>query len=321
MLNAPRWLLALVSIAFGLYHALLGALAWRSFDSAWILALSIFIYLISLTVSVVASKGLAIGRLYGLVVALGAIATVVVSNQGIHRGHTDPYSTWYVGGMAALLGVLAARGQSLLAWAAAGVVAWQVALEVGVGGLPEVGLEGIAILIAAASATAFALKRADREVSELQQTEVAAEAGIASAEAASEERRTRLNQVLERALPALSYIAANRGHISEEQQEKLLQLEASLRDEIRGRSLVNDVVRQAASAARSRGVEVVVMDEGGLNELDESKREHILNKIATAIDSVQAGKIVIRSPRGEKWLVTVMATRPGTSAPDLWLKF
>ena len=44
-------------------------------------------------------------------------------------------------------------------------------------------------------------------------------------------------------------------------------------------------------------------------------------KVAGAINSVVAGKVVVRSPRGEKWVVTVMATRPGTEAPDLWLKF
>ena len=320
MLNAPRWLLALISIAFGLYHALLGALAWRSFDNFWALILSILIYLISLTVAVIASKGLAIGRIYGILVALGAVTTVIVANLGIHRGHVDPYSTWYVGGMAALLGILAARGQGSLAWISAGLVAWQVGLEVGLGGLPEVGLEGMPILIAAASATAYALKRADREVKELQQTEIAAEAAIVSAEAASEERRTRLFQVLERALPALSYIAANKGNISSEQQAKLLQIEASLRDDIRGRSLVNDSVRAAANSARARGLEVVILDEGGLDGVLDEQREQILNRVAKAVDSVAAGKIVIRSPRGEQWLVTVMATRPGTSAPDLWLK-
>lgn len=321
MLNAPRWLLAAVSIAFGVYHALLGALAWRSFDNLWALAASIAIYLASFILLVSASKGLVIGRIYGALVATGAVATVVVSNLGIRSGHADPYATWYVGAMAALLGVLAARGQSALAWIATGLVIWLVALEVGIGGLAEVGLEGIVILIAAASATAFALKRADREVAELQETERSARASLVRAEAVAEERKIRLSNVLERALPALSYIAANKGNLSTEQQTKLLQLEASLRDDIRGRSLLNDAVRKAADEARARGVEVVIMDEGGLGRLTEVQLENILNKVAAAIASVNVGKIVVRSPRGEKWLVTVMATRPSTAAPDLWLKF
>jgi len=321
MLNAPRWLLALVSILFGFYHATLGVAAWRGYRDLIPLIFSIAIYLTSLVISVTASKGLAIGRPFGALVAFGAVATVIVANLGITPGHTDPYSTWYVGGMSALLGVLAARGQSFLAWFAAFAVSILVVLEDGVEGLAEVGIEGMAILIAAASATAVALKRADKEVLELQEAERVAEAAISGAAAAGEERRVRLQSVLERALPALSYISANRGEVSAEQQKQLLQLEASLRDDIRGRTLLNGVVRDAATAARSRGIEVLIMDEGGLSDIPDLQLENILDKVASAINSVSAGKVVVRSPRGEQWLVTVMATRPGTQSPDLWLKF
>lgn len=320
MLNSPRWLLALVSISFGVYHAVLGALAWRSFDDLAIHWLSIGIYVLALVISVSASKGLQIGRISGLIVAVGAVSTVITANSAIHHGHVDPYATWYVGAMAALLGILAARGQSLLAWLATGAVFWLTYSELGPTRIGEAGLEGIVILIGAATATAFALKRADLEISQLQETELRSQAGIVGSQAASEERVKRLNIVLEKALPALSFISASKGELSAEQQSDLLKLEASLRDDIRGRSLLNDAVREAADQARKRGVEVVILDEGGLAEVNEVQLEHILKKVASAIGSVQTGKVVIRSPRGEKWLVTVMATRPGTAAPDLWLR-
>lgn len=320
MLKAPRWLLASVSIAFGLYHSILGIAAWRSYDNFWFMALSICIYLTSLVLSVVASPGLAIGRFYGAMVALGGVLTVWVAHLGLTPNHADPYSTWYVGGMSALLGVLAARGQSIQAWLAAAGVAWLVVLEDGVARLGEVGIEGMLILIGAASATAFALKRADAEVLELQKAEILAESSIISSKAAAVERRTRLQNVLERALPALSFISANKGKLTDEQKQKLLQLEASLRDDIRGRFLLNDDVREAAEKARARGVEVLILDEGGLSEVPSSQLKHILEKVVNVLNSVNSGKVVIRSPRGEKWLVTVMATRPGTNSPDLWLK-
>lgn len=321
MLKSPRWLLALVSILFGLYHSILGIAAWRSYENLYIMSLSIFIYLGSLVLSVVASPGLAIGRFYGFLVGLGGVATVWVAHLGLTPEHTDPYSTWYVGGMSALLGVLAARGQAIQAWLAALGVAWLVVLEDGLGRLGEVGIEGMVILIAAASATAFALKRADREVLELQESEIAAAEAIIRSEAAGQERRIRLQNVLERALPSLSFISANKGNLSEDYKATLLQLEASLRDDIRGRYLLNESVRQAASAARDRGVEVLILDEGGLSEVSDERIEHILEKVVSALNSVSSGKVVVRSPRGEKWLVTIMATRPGTQAPDLWLKF
>ena len=321
MLRAPRWLLALVSILFGLYHSILGIAAWRSYENLYVLALSIVIYLGSLVLSVVASPGLAIGRFFGLLVGLGGVATVWVAHLGLTPDHADPYSTWYVGGMSALLGVLAARGQAIQAWLSAIGVAWLVVLEDGLGRLGEVGIEGMVILIAAASATAFALKRADREVIELQESEIAATEAIIRSEAAGQERRSRLQNVLERALPSLSFISANKGNLSEDYKATLLQLEASLRDDIRGRYLLNESVRQAASAARDRGVEVLILDEGGLSEVSDEQIEHILEKVVSALNSVSSGKVVVRSPRGEKWLVTIMATRPGTQAPDLWLKF
>jgi len=321
MLNAPRWLLALVSILFGLYHAILGASAWRGYFNILSLALSIAIYMATMVISVVASKGLTISRGFGSLVAIGAVATVIVANSGLQTGHTDPYSTWYVGGMSALLGVLAARGQSALAWITAALVSFLVVVEGGLEGLGEVGIEGMAILIAAASATAFALKHADLEVVELQNAELAAEAAIIRAEAAGEERKVRLQNILESSLNALGQISVNRGAVTKRQKEEFLQLESSLRDDIRGRALLNPTVRKAASEARARGIDVLILDEGGLSDLPESQLEHVLEKVAGAINSVVSGKVVIRSPRGEKWVVTVMATRPGTEAPDLWLKF
>jgi hypothetical protein len=100
-----------------------------------------------------------------------------------------------------------------------------------------------------------------------------------------------------------------------------MQLEARLRDDIRGRDLVNEEVRLATRNARERGVEVVLLDEGGLTNISQIELNNILGKVSGAINSVAAGKIVVRSPRGESWLVTVIATRSGTEAPDLWLKF
>lgn len=321
MLRTPRWLLALVSISFGTWHAVIGALAWESYQNHWLLILSIAIYLGTLTVSVSASPGLLIGPKYGSLVAFGAVATAVVASVGIAPDHSDPYATWFVGGMGALLGVLAARGQAKFAWLASFLVAMAVYFEGGLGELGEVGLEGMLILIAAGQATARAVIRADREVNELQKTEIAAEAAIISAKASGTERRKRLQHVLKEALPALSAISANNWDSQGHSPEELRQLEAGLRDDIRGRDLVNDEVRLAAKLARQRGVEVVLLDEGGLAGCSRVEIENILGKVAKAIESVNSGKIVVRSPLGERWLVTVIATRPGTQAPDLWLKF
>jgi hypothetical protein len=283
--------------------------------------LAIAIFLCTLIISVAASTGLFIGSSYGTVVALGAVATVLVASAGIRFDHGDPYATWYVGGMGVLLGVLAARGQAGLAWLAAIVVVVAVYLEGGLSELGEVGLEGMLILIAAGQATSRSVIRADREVEELQKAEILTQAAIISAKVSGAERRQRLQQVLKEALPALSSIAASDWSVEDRGRTELMQLEARLRDDIRGRDLVNEEVRLATRNARERGVEVVLLDEGGLTNLSQIELNNILGKVSGAINSVTAGKIVVRSPRGESWLVTVIATRSGTEAPDLWLKF
>jgi hypothetical protein len=321
MLRTPRWLLALISISFGAWHALIGALAWQSYQNLSLLILAIVIFVSTLILSVAASNGLFIGPRYGAAVAAGAVATVVVASAGINLEHVDPYSTWYVGGMGVLLGVLAARGQARLAWAAAIAVAVTVYLEGGLGELGEVGLEGMLILIAAGQATSRSVIRADQEVEELQKSEILTQAAIISAKVSGDERRQRLQQVLKEALPALTSISSNDWNVDERGRTELMQLEARLRDDIRGRDLVNEEVRLATKSARERGVEVVLLDEGGLANLSQVELNNILGKVAKAISSVAAGKIVVRSPRGERWLVTVIATRSGTDAPDLWLKF
>ena len=80
-------------------------------------------------------------------------------------------------------------------------------------------------------------------------------------------------------------------------------------------------MRTAIMAARQRGVEVLVLDEGGLDDLSEVERLSVLAKVAASIEIVTEGRLTIRSPKGESWRITVAAIRPGTAAPDLWLKF
>lgn len=321
MLNSPRWLLALVSVSFALFHVVLGALSWGGYDNLVLLGLSICIYLLSIGLVVGLKVGLDMGVGLGIVGATGAVATSIVANLGITEGLTGTYASWYVGGMGVLLGIIAIRGQANLAWLAGLVVAAVVVVEAGFGAIGSSGLVGMVVLIAAGQATARSVAKADLEVEELQKAEIQTEAEIISSAAAGRERRERLQRVLDRALPELSLITARKGILSAEQQQKLLQLEASLRDDIRGRKLINEEVQTAAQAARERGVQVLLLDEGGLDQVNDSMRKVVLDKVVVAINSVTAGKVVIRSPKGEKWLVTVAASRPGTNAPDLWLKF
>jgi hypothetical protein len=321
MFSVPRWLLTVVATSFALFHAVLGAVAWRGYDNVFYLALSIAIYLVSMAIAVSFREGLTMGPLIGSISGVGAVATSLIANLGIGDGQTGTYASWYVGGMGVLLGVVAIRGEATLAWFSAILVSVIVIQAGGFAAFGNAGVVGMVVLIAAGQGTARALARTDREIEVLQRDSISAQDSIARSEAAGLERKSRLQNVLTRALPALSYISTTHGELTEEQKLRAMQLEAALRDEIRGRKLVNETVKLATASARERGVQVVLMDEGGLDDSSEESRELILAKVAKAIDSVASGKVVVRSPKGESWLLTVTATRPGTNAPDLWLKF
>ncbi len=321
MLEVPRWILATVVIAFAIFHAVIGALAWEGYDNHVLLILSIILYLASIGIAVSMQEGLVVGKLMGSLIAIGAVAASLVANLGITSGQTGTYASWYVGAMGVVLGVLAVRGQAAMAWLSAGVVTAIVFQAAGVAGIGTAGVVGMVVLIAAGQATAKSLKRANREVEELQTKELETEAALARVRAANLEREKRLKTVLSQAIPALEAVARSKNVLSDSDREALLNLEASLRDDIRGRRLNSEDVKVASAAARARGVQVILLDEGGLDALTDDQLKNVLNKVVHALNSVHAGKIVIRSPRSEKWLVTVMATRPGTQAPDLWLKF
>ncbi len=320
MINLQRIAVTSVAILFALFHAVLGALSWEQYDDVALLGVSIAIYLITLTLSVLLRSGLAMGWLLAVVAVVGAVGTAVTANAGIGEGQTGTYASWYVGGMGVLLGVVAVRGQAIFAWIAAILVTLVVVGEAGVTGILTSGVVGMVVLIAAGQGTARALSRADRELAELQASEKASQIAITSSESSARERRNRLQNVLSLALPALKQISAKSGKLKESERAALVNLEANLRDEIRGRLLVNDEIRDAVTAARDRGIQVLLLDEGGLEALTENERNHVLAKVAAGINSVKAGKVTVRSPRGESFVITVVATRPGTSAPDLWLR-
>ena len=117
----------------------------------------------------------------------------------------------------------------------------------------------------------------------------------------------------------LNRIASGDALSSHEQVEARL-LEAALRDEIRGRDLLNERTRQAIDSARRRGVAVNVLDEGGLAEFSPEAREGLLDQVADALDQVTSGRVTIRSPRDERWQVTIAAFEDASNAPKLWLR-
>lgn len=114
------------------------------------------------------------------------------------------------------------------------------------------------------------------------------------------------------AAPMLRRIADRGGRLAPDQRQECRTLEAAIRDEIRGRMLLTDAVRTEVQRARERGTVVTLLDEGGIDDLDEPSRDHVLSQLAEAVAASRADRIIARTAaEGSPVAVTVV----GLSVP------
>jgi hypothetical protein len=118
----------------------------------------------------------------------------------------------------------------------------------------------------------------------------------------------------------LNKIEQQAGNLSPQDRRQALALEAVLRDQIRGRHFDSPTLLSEIAAARARGVEVQVLDDGGLDQLSEQEREQLLVEVAKLAATVSEGRLVLRSVADETWTVSVTATTPGSDSPDLFIR-
>jgi len=320
MLRVPTWLLSFFGLIFGLFHAVLGIVWINKNDRPEIVIVALVAYVAILIPTIAVGRSRAMPKLIAVVdVVICALIPLAINTQ-LNPAHLTDYATWYVLGVGTILGGMAVRGQRMLAWFGLIILVGEIAMWGGLESLASTGLPGVLSLLVTGHAVSVGVERAVASTTELNRLAEVSAAETASMEAASQVRSTLLEKTLRTALPALNLIAALGGSLTEQQKSEALLLEAGLRDEIRGEALLNDAMRKAIKDARQRGVEVLVLDEGGLSGLSETEREIILNRAAASFVNVSAGRLTVRAPQGEEWRITVVAVRPGHSAPDLWLK-
>jgi hypothetical protein len=250
------------------------------------------------------------------------LLVVVIVPQLIHEAidvaTVDSQTSWYVSGLGALLAVTAIRGQQAVSWIGAAVLSLEVLVWGGTETLFNSGLAGAMSLVVAANVLSFALTRIEIETQTYLDKAIEIEAAAAVESSTRLERSRRLTETLRVSYPLLQKIAA--GELDEESRQEAKLLEAQLRDGIRGRELIDSKLQEAIRSARLRGVEVVVLDEGGMESLAENSKVTLRQRLATELDQISSGRVTIRAPRGGKTTATFVASRPGTAKPDVFLK-
>ena len=318
MTRLPPWFLRLVTGLFVLSPAIIGALELYRVGFNFVSAVALVVYLIVGLTAVFYYQELKMPLALAISVTVTALIVPLLVNLNLDPSALGTPATWYVTSGATILAIAAVRQRRLWAWLGITVLTFELYSWGGVTALFVSGLGGAIALVAASHAISVGLESSERKRVEFLEKAKATQAASAADSAIRQERSKRIAATLEGALPMLEKIAT--GNFTSEDQREATILEAELRDEIRGRMLINSKLRTAVRAARSRGVEVVVLDEGGLVAISEPERNSLRDRLANELDQIKSGRVTIRSPKQTGVRATFVASQKGTTKPDVFLK-
>jgi hypothetical protein len=318
MIRLPRWFIFTIALLLVLNPAATAILSFFSYTNQGFALSALAIYIVAGFTSVLYYKSLRMPLPLALFNLVLALILPILINLSLDLSARGSHATWYVTGVATLMGINAVRQHKIIAWLGIVVLTTQVVLWGGIDFLFNSGLAGALGLVVAGHAIAVGLDRSAKEAASYLEIAKTTEAASAVDSAVRQERSKRSNETLVGVLPTLLKIRD--GHLGPRERNEAKLLEAELRDEIRGRALLNQALRDSVRAARSRGVEVVLLDEGGLEQLSEETREAYRARLATELDQIREGRVTIRAPHQDRYKVTFVASRSGTAKPDVFLK-
>lgn len=320
LIRAPRWAISLVASIFAISHAALGFTALGATQDQFIALVCLALYLVAVLASINFYRGYFIPRWLAIANLVVSMAIPAVLHQQLDPELLSDSTTWYVMGIGTLMGVTALRKHRAIAWLGMVYLSVQMVAWSGVEAIFTSGLIGAGMVVFFCHALSIGLTRVSADIEKYNLERIASEVALAVTSASRLERQQLVDAALAGALPKLEKIRDSGGDLSEAEVAEARFLEAALRDEIRGRQLLNDSVRYEVDLARRRGVEVILLDEGGLADLAPKHVQDLLSRVTKAVRSVAEGKITVRAPKGEDWLITVAAMRPGVTLPDVWLR-
>jgi hypothetical protein len=240
---------------------------------------------------------------------------VVIALPLLVTNELDPhasngYATWYVAAVGTLMTITSTRRRHTFAWIGVGFLVVQTVVWAGPGALGGIGVIGSVVWVAVAHVLSSGMAKATRDAQRFALAEREATDWQAAQEAHVFERQFRLGQTNTMAIEMLRQIEKSNGRLTEEERLECLHLEGAIRDEIRGRKLLNDAVRGQVMSARRRGATVSLLDEGGIDDLSDVDLERVLNGLAAALAGTDADRVIARTvPEGSDVAVTVVGLR------------
>jgi hypothetical protein len=313
MITVPRGLVLALAALFSAYHIVLGVYSLGAPEMPAPAIAGMVLYGLATVFSLWPAGPMRMASwLAAFNLAVCAALPLLIASQ-LDGSKSNGYATWYVAAVGTLMTITATRKRQTIAWIGVGFLVVHTIVWAGPGALASMGVVGSVVWVATAVILSRALAKAGRDARQYALAEREATEWQAAQEAHLYERRVRLAHTNRLAAPMLRRIVDRGGNLTELQRQECRYLEAAVRDEIRGRKLLNDDVRHQVMAARRRGALVTLLDEGGMDDLEGGDLELVLAKLAAAIGRTSADRIIARtSADGSATAVTVV----GLSSPD-----
>ena len=303
MISLSRAVISLLPFIYAMYLPIQSIFV-PGFSSRGLEIAALAIYVYVSTVTFLFFRGLRLPRWQAWLnlAAAGLIPGLVILQRNEIKDHS--IGAWIVMGTAIVLTATAVRQQARIALIGLGVLLGLLIVEYGLPGLTASGLAGALVFVLAGLGVSRGIARTTRETEKFRAIELESISRIAELDAAAKERQQRLAQVLGTAVPLLSVIKDAQGPIDEELKQSARLVEATLRDNLRGRDLLNSAMSKEVQRLRSLGCEVLILDEGGTASLTSAERDALLQKAVDALQIVQSGRVTIRSPKAEEFKIT-----------------
>lgn len=323
MIPLSRTHLLLVSLGVAASTFVMGLMSVPSSPHPGRVAVALALFagcVVATTVAIVVDRAPTLSPVVSGLNAGVAFAMALLCAGGSAAPHEPGVADWYVGAAGCLLVLTMVRRQAAHAWIGAGLVVAHTILWGGFGAFFHIGVATMLLWVAAAYFGMRSLAHAMRDIRQFGRAEREAVEWQAAQDAHHFERQVRLTQTSRVALPMLRHIADVDCELDEAARRECRVLEQTIRDEIRGRSLLNDAVREQVIAHRRRGAFVQVLDDGGLDDIDPILMEPVLDEVAEAIAGLHSDRIIIRTaPKGSDKAVTVVGITEDPVAAALGL--
>lgn len=244
----------------------------------------------------------------------GPLATTLVLSV-VPVPITSFLELWPLSAATAVYTYMCVRGRTWWAWA--GMIAslaccllW--AHRTGQGALYGLSVSAVNLApLLMATFFAATIRPAARDIFRLRRETTARVADEAAERAMLQERDSRLDELDELVRPLLERLSVDAPIPDGDRLEAGL-LEAHLRDTLRAPALATPSITTATAEVRARGVEVVMLDDQGLDGVDDDVRERLEQSVLESLNAAESGTLTIRLlPPGRAALLTVVHNTGG----------